>query len=156
MRHSSLLLSIADADGLLIIKIVPTARSVAARPKTKDIVSLVETKDTKILKTLFFKVISQRNSKLLTHFLWEYWIKLGEKMKECWGGNFYIEKSALERIPGVQVKLPTMDAGDPCKHSTRIGHRKPKDSWRSLRRTSRDLRGNFYPVRSYGNVVEHQ
>ena len=48
MRYSSLLVAIVDADDLLVTQIVPTARSVAARPKTKEMVSLVETKGIKV------------------------------------------------------------------------------------------------------------
>jgi hypothetical protein len=53
VRHSSLLVAIVDADDLLVTQIAPTARSVAARPKTKEMVSLVETKDIKVSENYF-------------------------------------------------------------------------------------------------------
>ena len=56
MRHLSLLASIVDPDDLLVTQIVPTARSVAARPKTKDMVALVETKCIKVLENWSLKI----------------------------------------------------------------------------------------------------
>jgi hypothetical protein len=56
VQHSSLLVSIADADDLLVTQIVPTASSVAARPKTKDMVSLVEIKDIKVSENWPLKI----------------------------------------------------------------------------------------------------